>query len=139
MERTLTQLEDELVRQVKASSEELQRVRFVRAYNGREREMPFESPLVTVETGKTEIKPIFGGHRAKTQIIFNIYVPMSFPYSKLFMLMVDVFSGIVEADMDNLEDTIYISRPAIDKSYLARYHTIVAEINHSVTAEGNDE
>ena len=139
MERTLTQLEDELVRQVKASSEELQRVRFVRAYNGREREMPFESPLVTVETGETEIKPIFGGHRAKTQIIFNIYVPMSFPYSKLFMLMVDVFSGILEADMDNLEDTIYISRPAIDKSYLARYHTIVAEINHSVTAEGNDE
>ena len=121
----------ELVKSLKEDAN-LNNIRFVKAYNGQQKESPLEDILVTVTTGKSESTGFIGGYignsekgkEINSEIILNVYCPCEKGGDGITDTVNTIVERISKTDIDSLVKDIQVSEIKLNSEYEAVYRTI---------------
>ncbi len=130
----LSQRTEELIKRIK-KNENLNDIRFIRAYSGRAGDYPVKSGLVTVAEGKEDETFFAGGYsgngergeRLYTSLILNIYCPCQSGGDGITTIVNHIRDSLSTADIRRIVDRVKVSEIKFSKNYEALYRTM--EIN----------
>ena len=128
---------EEIIREIK-TDHSLDGVKFVKAYNGRLREVPLGEILVTVGTGVETVGSFAGGYlgngskgeRVNSKIKMNVYCPYLQGGDGITHTVNTLVSKINSVDRDNIVSDISVSEIKFSKEYDAVYRTVSFNLDY---------
>lgn len=130
---------EEIIKNLK-SDHSLDEVRFVKAYNGRLREAPMESILVTVGVGVNSTDSFMGGYhgsgfkgeKVSSQLVLNVYCPYANGGDGITHTVNTIVNKIPGVDQDKIVSGIDVSEIKFSKKYEAVYRTVNVHLDYCV-------
>jgi hypothetical protein len=133
----LTDKIENLIKKMK-QQQPLDKVCFVKAYNGRLRETPLGELLVTVGVGKNTQDSFYGGYMGNGEkgenitgeLLLNVYCPYSSGGDGITDVVNNILESLNNNDDENLVTSISVSEIKFSKEYEAVYRTVTISLNY---------